>query len=75
MIAKKKFEVTHYYAVVVEISADSADEAMESAGFGETNYDVTATFTEQSGGPRVDRSAWTPGNEVKEVGNDSKKGS
>ena len=65
MARKKKFEVTHYYKVVVEMEADSVEEALERAGFDDTNYNVTAEYLEQAGGPRVD--ACDVPNEVKEM--------
>jgi len=65
MKTKRKFAVTHYYAVVVEIEADTMDEAMESAGWGDTNYNVTAQYVNLPGGPNVD--ACEVPNEVREL--------
>jgi hypothetical protein len=49
--------VRQYYVVEIEVEADSKHEAMELAGTGNTEYNVTTAFVDGSGGPSID-STW-----------------
>ena len=46
--------VRQYYVVEIEVEADSKHEAMELAGTGDTEYNVTTAFVDGSGGPSID---------------------
>ena len=46
--------VRHYYVVEVEVEADSTHDALEMAGAGDTEYNVSTAFVDGSGGPSID---------------------
>ncbi len=50
-----KYLVRQFFVVEVEVEADDAAHASELAGCHDTQYDLTAQFTEQAGGPEVGR--------------------
>ena len=50
-----KYLVRQFFVVEVEVEADDAAHARELAGCHDTQYDLTAQFTEQAGGPEVGR--------------------
>jgi hypothetical protein len=50
-----KYLVRQFFVVEVEVEADDASHAMELAGCHDTQYYLTATYTEQAGGPEVGR--------------------
>ena len=63
-----KFLVRQFYVVEVEVEADDAAHAKEVAGCHETQYEIVTRFTEQDGGPDVDRASID--DEVFELDND-----
>jgi hypothetical protein len=50
-----KYLVRQFFVVEVEVEADDAHDAMELAGCHDTEYNLTAQFTQQDGGPEVGR--------------------
>jgi hypothetical protein len=50
-----KYLVRQFFVVEVEVEADDANHAKEIAGCHDTEYNLTALYTEQDGGPDVGR--------------------
>ena len=50
-----KYLVRQFFVVEVEVEADDANHAMNLAGCHDTEYNLTAQFTQQDGGPEVGR--------------------
>ena len=49
--------VRQYFVVEIEVEADSKHEAMELAGTGESEYNITTEYVHGAGGPSID-STW-----------------
>ena len=49
--------VRQYFVVEIEVEADSKHEAMELAGTGESEYNITTEYVHGTGGPSID-STW-----------------
>ena len=50
-----KYLVRQFFVVEVEVEADDANHAKEIAGCHDTEYNLTAQYTQQDGGPEVGR--------------------
>ena len=50
-----KYLVRQFFVVEVEVEAEDANHAKEIAGYYDTEYNLTAQFTQQDGGPEVGR--------------------
>jgi len=50
-----KFQVLQFFVVEVEVEAEDAAHAKEVAGCHETEYEIVTRFTNQEGGPEIER--------------------
>jgi len=50
-----KYLVRQFFVVEVEVEAENAAHAKEIAGYYDTEYNLTAQYTWQDGGPEVGR--------------------